>query len=261
VVEVVGNRPVSLVGCHFLAQGNPKASHIVKHLNTGVGLSPVYVAGCHWPIADATNVPYSVAAFSHPEWILGAVAQEDVAGTSYATRIGVAGSATGELRANGDLPVLAWKGVASAVTYLSAQNAAGTNPARFTVESSATDAGLDVYGRGAGFIRLRNSSGLGLVVQNPSSSGGNYAKVLGVASGSDPIIAGEGGTDVNLRLQGKGAGVVLLGTPFKLNGYAFASLPSAATYPGCMVRVTDRSSRPATSDGTNWRFADGTVVT
>lgn len=48
--------------------------------------------------------------------------------------------------------------------------------------------------------------------------------------------------------------------PVAIQAVAFASLPAAASYPRAMVAVTDRSGRPAISDGTNWRFADGTIV-
>jgi hypothetical protein len=67
-------------------------------------------------------------------------------------------------------------------------------------------------------------------------------------------------TNVDLQVGGIGTGKLAIATPAQLPGYAFASLPLAATYSGCTVRVTDRSQRLATSDGTNWRFADGTVA-
>lgn len=48
--------------------------------------------------------------------------------------------------------------------------------------------------------------------------------------------------------------------PARFPGYTFATMPSAASYVGYTIRVTDRSQRLATSDGSNWRFTDGTVV-
>lgn len=42
--------------------------------------------------------------------------------------------------------------------------------------------------------------------------------------------------------------------PFLLRGYNTASLPSASTFSGCMIRILDRANKPAYSDGTNWLF-------
>lgn len=47
----------------------------------------------------------------------------------------------------------------------------------------------------------------------------------------------------------------------KPRAYTFATLPAAASSTGEMLLISDRSYRPATSDGTNWRFADGVIVT
>jgi hypothetical protein len=46
---------------------------------------------------------------------------------------------------------------------------------------------------------------------------------------------------------------------FRTKSYAVASLPSAAP-PGQIITISDRSYRPATSDGFNWHFGDGTLV-
>ncbi len=50
--------------------------------------------------------------------------------------------------------------------------------------------------------------------------------------------------------------------PVKLPSYTVAGLPSAATCAQCMIYVSDGTSnkRLAVSDGTNWRFPDGAVV-
>lgn len=45
--------------------------------------------------------------------------------------------------------------------------------------------------------------------------------------------------------------------------YTVATLPTASETPGGLIYVTDGSSnrRLAISDGTNWRFPDGNIVT
>ena len=42
--------------------------------------------------------------------------------------------------------------------------------------------------------------------------------------------------------------------------YTFATVPSASTNTGGTIRITDRSQRLATSDGTNWNWAGTTTA-
>jgi hypothetical protein len=44
--------------------------------------------------------------------------------------------------------------------------------------------------------------------------------------------------------------------------YTVATLPAAASYPRCMIYVSDGAAnkRLAISDGTSWRWPDGAVV-
>lgn len=50
--------------------------------------------------------------------------------------------------------------------------------------------------------------------------------------------------------------------PMYFEGVTFANLPAANTLAGFTYRLTDRSQRMVTSDGTNWRFVgDGSVAT
>lgn len=50
--------------------------------------------------------------------------------------------------------------------------------------------------------------------------------------------------------------------PVKLAAYTVATLPSASTYIHGIIYVVDGTSnkRLAISDGTNWRFPDGNIV-
>lgn len=48
--------------------------------------------------------------------------------------------------------------------------------------------------------------------------------------------------------------------PVEFKGYTTALLPAASSSTGSTVRVTDKAHRLATSDGTNWRFTDGSDV-
>lgn len=54
----------------------------------------------------------------------------------------------------------------------------------------------------------------------------------------------------------------LMTDPLRVPSYTVATLPSAATWTQCLVYVSDGTSnkRLAVSDGTNWRFPDGAIV-
>lgn len=68
-------------------------------------------------------------------------------------------------------------------------------------------------------------------------------------------------TSGNTILGVKSAGAsVETQVPFIQRGYAFASLPVAATYTGSEIHVTDRGYKRAYSDGTNWLFMSNDAV-
>lgn len=91
----------------------------------------------------------------------------------------------------------------------------------------------------------------------------NAVQVNGAAAGGSPGIAATG-TDANvsLSLAAKGTGAILAGAPIQIPSYAVGSLPAAAGYPRCLIYVADGAGnrRLAVSDGTSWRWPDGTVV-
>lgn len=57
-------------------------------------------------------------------------------------------------------------------------------------------------------------------------------------------------------------GVTSMEAPLPLAAYTVAGLPTAADWTGAVIYVSDGTSnkRLAISDGTNWRFPDGNVV-
>lgn len=55
-------------------------------------------------------------------------------------------------------------------------------------------------------------------------------------------------------------GAVSFVKPTLLGPYTFATIPSAAANTGGTIRITDRSQRLATSDGTNWNWAGTTTA-
>lgn len=87
----------------------------------------------------------------------------------------------------------------------------------------------------------------------------------GSNAGSDFILTrfSDGGAYLGdpLRIS-RATGQVTLEAPLRLASYTVATLPSASAFSGCSLRVTNGAAGKtiATSDGTNWRFADGAIV-
>lgn len=50
--------------------------------------------------------------------------------------------------------------------------------------------------------------------------------------------------------------------PVKLPSYTVAGVPAASLWTGCLIYVSDGTAnkRLAVSDGTNWRFPDGNII-
>ncbi|MBX6372951.1 MAG: hypothetical protein IRZ13_01795 [Acetobacteraceae bacterium] len=112
---------------------------------------------------------------------------------------------------------------------------------------------------------LVNAGTNGTVVQALTAPGGtaNAVEVTGAVAGGAPGIAAAGAdADISLSLAAKGAGAILAGAPIQIPAYAVGSLPAAAWYPRCLIYVTDGAGnrRLAVSDGTSWRWPDGSVV-
>lgn len=73
-------------------------------------------------------------------------------------------------------------------------------------------------------------------------------------------ILGEYGFRLNRALPKDGTEA--MSGPLVLASYAVADLPDASAYAGALIYVPDGTSnkRLAVSDGTDWRFPDGNVV-
>ena len=68
-------------------------------------------------------------------------------------------------------------------------------------------------------------------------------------------------TDTGVLMIANKTEAELLPGGFRLPGYTFATLPTPSSASGCTVRVTDRNNRLVTSDNTNWRDQNGTILT
>jgi hypothetical protein len=113
----------------------------------------------------------------------------------------------------------------------------GAGSANIATTSSATDANLNLYAKGAGAVVLRNTIGPAFSA-HPVASGVNYFQAYSQVAGAGPSLYAVGAdTNINLNLVPKGTGVVQAnGTSVELtsrkamaNGYA--SLDSAGKVP------------------------------
>lgn len=86
------------------------------------------------------------------------------------------------------------------------------------------------------------------------------AATAGAESGLIALLGPNAGSQIAFANFGPSFNESLL--PLKLPTYTVATVPSAATFVRCMIYVSDGTSnkRLAISDGTNWRWPDGAVV-
>ncbi|MDQ0454725.1 hypothetical protein [Rhizobium paknamense] len=103
-----------------------------------------------------------------------------------------------------------------------------------------------------------------------SNSGGEVASARGfrqLIDGSEYLALYHDNTAALLTIQGTSK-VQISGSinsmlqPLQIPSYTVATVPTASSYPRCMIYVSDGASskRLAISDGSNWRFPDGAVI-
>jgi len=134
-----------------------------------------------------------------------------------------------------------------------------------TVAADGADANvnLQVMPKGSGTLRLFARNNVAVEIAPASTTPANYFRLLSQSAGSAPQInVGGSDADIGINLVPRGNGVVSSASPFQLPSYTVATLPSAATFARCLVFVSNGTTnkRFAISDGTNWRWPDGAVV-
>jgi hypothetical protein len=130
-------------------------------------------------------------------------------------------------------------------------------------EGSDANISLALASKGLSTVRLQTRGGTAFEVY-ASAFPRNYVRVEGGVLGAVAARMTVAGTDndVPLQLSPKGTSFVESTAPFCLPTYTVATLPSAATFARCLIYVSNGTSnkRFAISDGTNWRWPDGAVV-
>jgi len=130
-----------------------------------------------------------------------------------------------------------------------------------TLQTISPNTNSDLYLRAwgpAGSTRLQANNSTILRVDSPNPGDSNL--LVRSNTGSVSVVMESGSTSAGISFAAKGTGNILMNSPLSVPGYSFSALPSASTYPNCLVRVGDRSNRLVISDSTNWRFMDGTVA-
>ncbi|MFC0407902.1 hypothetical protein [Roseomonas elaeocarpi] len=123
-----------------------------------------------------------------------------------------------------------------------------------------TNIGLALASKGTGAVDIRPGGARGLFI-TATASGVNSLLIGQAITGAKPTI-GSGGADTNVggKFTNQGTAGWEFANPVMLRAYTFATLPDVAAFASHTLRISDRSNRLATSDGTNWRFTDGTIV-
>lgn len=121
---------------------------------------------------------------------------------------------------------------------------------------------LTVAAKGTSTVRFQTRGATAFEV-NAVGTPLNFIRVNATSSGGTPQIISQGSdTNVALQLSAKGTAPVSASAPLQIPGFTVATLPSASTFNRCLIYVTDGTAnkRLAVSDGTNWRWPDGAIV-
>jgi hypothetical protein len=148
--------------------------------------------------------------------------------------------------------------ITSATVLAIASMQVGSSPqffsglANLTLQATSTR-GLYVEGTGGSLAIYVNQSGA-----SRSGTGAGIC-VDTAAGGLLPFLVGRSSAGIALTTL-SGDGSITASGPVRVGPYTFATVPSASANPGATIRITDRSQRLATSDGTAWNWAGTTTA-
>lgn len=161
------------------------------------------------------------------------------------------------------------------LTVLEAYSNAATNTAGYVMsggttsvitaaQGTETNIGMVWDAKGGGSHNLRSNGGRPILNLIASDNAVNYTMSNASRSGFGPLWQAVGtDTNVPIRFKGQGTGPVAHESGTLIMGQTKAAVLalSASAYTGQTFRLTDVSQRFATSDGSVWRYQDGTQVT
>lgn len=103
---------------------------------------------------------------------------------------------------------------ASAVNEFTATNAATGNPPKISATGGDTNISFQTQTKGTGTTQILDGNGNEVIIAGAAvASAVNEVTITNAATGNDPSIAASGGdTNIDLNLQGKGSGGVVIGS-------------------------------------------------
>ena len=151
---------------------------------------------------------------------------------------------------------------ANSVNRVAVAGAAAAGVPSIVAQGTDTNIPLVIAAKGTSTIRLQTRGQTSFEV-NATGTPSNYLRADAAASGGSPRLIAQGSdSNIALQLSPKGTSYVDSTAPLRLPTYSVATLPSATTFARCLIYVSDGTTnkRCAISDGTNWRWPDGAVV-
>jgi hypothetical protein len=176
---------------------------------TGTAVSPLTTANNGILVTSATGVPSISATFGQG---LAVSSSELIVGGANNIPFN---NGQGIQDSNGN-SMLLFSLIASAVNYLSVNNAITGSAPAISAAGSDSNVGMVLSTKGTGSVTFESNnsvSGLDLLVLNPVASAVNYVTIASAATNNPPIISSKGSdTNVLLELNGQGtSGVAIQG--------------------------------------------------
>lgn len=141
---------------------------------------------------------------------------------------------TGRIAATGALRSGSESGVSDAAGVLDLWSPVGGDCFVAWTQSGAANRGVLGFSAGSGTLRYRSAA-------------------TSMSTGTEVFAIGSTG---NVTCAG-----ITASAPVSSGVYTFATVPTASSYTGSAIRISDRSQKWAYSDGTDWRFfVDGAVI-
>lgn len=205
---------------------------------------------------------YHVDKNRYLNWPAGIPKEWNGAGGLLQPRLTAHGASAAMLRSNGSGAFSAINDQTGNTSYLTAKG--GTDNVIFGLSASLANVSINYDALGAGSHTFRSNGGKNILSMIAGGSAVNYVQLASSNASFGPKFTAVG-TDTNIpfRMAGKGSGAVAMesGTSIMAQTKAQVLALSASAYNGQTFRLTDVSQRFATSDGSVWRYQDGTQVT
>lgn len=240
--------------------GDPVPSSAISDATTGGRSVIVVTGGSDGDVltrqSDGTYAPETLSA-----------ASGDIVGPASATDNAVVrfDSTSGKLVQNSSLTIDDSGHVTTGGNFIVPSISSGSHSHKICVGAYGT---ISETGGGLAYITgnsVAAHTGINQVVKTSSDTGHfirmRYDHGISLHTGISGNTGAVSADSVNQRLIIDGNGLTTFSKPVIVGVYTFATVPSASTHTGAIVRISDRAQKHAYSDGTNWRFfGDDAVI-